>query len=112
MRIFISLFVFVIISASVFGQEKCEDNYLKEWDNFKKENAPFNVVKRENFAILVLTENSKLKLGDLSYKRERFTVGQELIGVVLHVRAAIKDYSDDKNEIWKDPAKYLIEGYY
>ncbi|BAX81896.1 hypothetical protein [Labilibaculum antarcticum] len=112
MRIFISLIFFVIISGSVFGQEKCDDNYLKEWDNFKKKNAPFNDVKREDFAIVVLAENSNLKLGDLSYKREKFTTGQELIGVALHVTAAIKYNLDCKNEIWKDPAKYFVEGYY
>ncbi|MBI9058446.1 MAG: hypothetical protein JEZ01_11850 [Labilibaculum sp.] len=112
MRIFLSLFVFVLISVSVFGQEKCDDNYLKEWEVFKKENAPFNFVKRENFNLSASNESSEPSLGDLSYKRERYTTGQELIGVVLHVSAAIKDHLDDKNEIWKDPAKYFIEGYY
>ena len=112
MRILLSLLVFVMISANVFGQEKYDDNYLKEWETFKKENAPFNLIKRENFVIAVLTERTKPELGDLSYKRESYTVGQELIGTVLHVTAVIKDHLDDKYEIWKDPAKYFIEGYY
>ena len=112
MRILLSLLVFVMISANVFGREKCEDNYLREWETFKKENAPFNVIKRENFLIAMLTERTKPKLGDLSYKRESYTVGQEIIGVALHITAALNDHLNDRNEIWKDPAKYFIEGFY
>lgn len=112
MKTLISLSIFVIISISLFGQQKNEVDYLKEWNEFRKENAPFNTMKKENITIEELNNKVKPKLGDLSYKRESFTIGEELVGVALHVTAAIKDNLDYKNEIWKDPAKYFLEGYY
>ena len=112
MRILLSLLVFVAISASVSGQEKGEDDFLKGWEIFKKENAPFNIIKRENFTIEISTLNTKPKLGDLSYKRNLFTAGQEIIGAALHITAAFAEHERYKKEIGKDPAKYFLEGYY
>ncbi len=109
MRILVSLFVFVVIATNAFGQEKLEENYLKEWIIFKKENAPFNLIKRHPFTIEVLSDKSKPKLGDLTYKRISYTTGQELLGTTLRVAAIIQDNLDGRNEIWKDPSKFFLK---
>lgn len=102
------MLVLFIFTANVFGQEKYEDNYLNAWADFKKVNAPFNDDKCKDIFRLSTIKESNLHLGDLNYKRQTFTLEQELIGIVLNAAVMIADYPYNKNEIWKDPSKYFL----
>ncbi len=112
MKAIFSLLSLLIFATSLMGQVKFEDDYLKNWEQFKKENAPFNKQQKQVVLFDIEDDAKEIKLGDLSYKRESLTVGQEIIGVALHVTAAIRENQLYKNKIWKDPAKYFVEGYY
>jgi len=112
MKSLFSLLILLVFVSTLSGQVKVEDDYLKQWEKFKKENAPFNELKELIVLFDIEDDANEVKLGDLSYKRESLTVGQEIIGVALHVSAAIREYQMYKNKIWKDPAKYFVEGYY
>lgn len=111
MKQIFSVLILLIITSSLFAQQKKGD-YFKLWEEFKKENAPFNQEKPDLFLFESLNSEKQIRLGDLKYKRESFTIGQEIIGVALHVTAAIHENAKYRNEIWKDPAKYFLHGYY
>nr|WP_320119903.1 hypothetical protein [uncultured Marinifilum sp.] len=112
MRQLCSVLLLLIMSSSLFAQQIKDDDYLKLWEEFKKENAPFSQLKSKNIEFDFPINITKPKLGDLCYKRESYTAGQKIIGIALHITEAIYENSRYRDEIWKDPAKYFLHGYY
>lgn len=112
MKQIFSVLILLIITSTLFGQQKKDDEYLNLWEEFKKENAPFNQDEPVLFLFESQNKSKEIYLGDLKYKRESFTIGEEIIGVALHVTAAIHENLRYRDEIWKDPAKYFLYGYY
>ncbi|MCY1635716.1 hypothetical protein [Marinifilum sp. D737] len=108
-----ALFVFLLIALSIAAQSTNEDEYLNKWQEYKEQKAPFNFdVKKD---VIVLEDHMEFKrpnLGNLSYQKESFTVGQEVLGVALHLTEAFYESVRYHERIAQDPAKYFIPGYY
>lgn len=113
MKTIICLIAFVLVSLSGFAQVLNDEDYLSKWKEYKVQKAPFNFeVEKE---VIVLQDHMEFKrpnLGNLSYQKESFTVGQEVIGVALHLTEAIYENVRYHERIAQDPAKYFIPGYY
>ncbi|WP_321515928.1 hypothetical protein [Marinifilum fragile] len=113
MKTTVCLLTFVLVSLSSFAQVLNDEEYLSKWKEYKEQKAPFNFdVKKEEVIIECFKEFDKLNLGNLNYQKESFTVGQEIIGVTLHLTEAIYESVRYHERIAQDPAKYFIPGYY
>lgn len=113
MKTTVCLLAFVLVSLSGFTQVLNDEDYLSKWQEYKEQKAPFNFeVKIEAIVIDDFKEFEKPNLGNLNYKKESFTVGQDVLGVALHLTEAIYEGVRYHEQIANDPARFFLKGYY
>ncbi|PXY02461.1 hypothetical protein DF185_07365 [Marinifilum breve] len=113
MKSIIALLVFLLVALSISAQSTNEDEYLSKWQEYKEQKAPFNFeVEKEVIVLEDYMEFKRPNLGNLNYKKESFTVGQEVLGVALHLTEAIYENVRYHERIAQDPAKYFLPGYH
>ncbi|MDQ2180490.1 hypothetical protein [Marinifilum sp. D714] len=113
MKTIVCLLAFVLVSISGFARVLNDEDYLRKWKEYKEQKAPFNFeAKKEAIRIDCFKKFEKPNLGNLNYNKESFTVGQEIIGIALHVTAAFYEDAQYHQRIAQDPAKFFLEGYY
>lgn len=112
MKVMFSLLILLIIPEFLLSQQKDEFDFMSEWDKYKKQESPYVdtvVIEMENlFEIEMLKE---LQLGNLKYRREKHSLGYNILGAAILTATVVKEWTLYNNSIHDDPARFFVDGY-